>query len=441
MALKTYIGARYTPKYMGEWNKQTEYGPLSVVSVNEDANYVSKKVVPVNTEITNTKYWLKVASWNAQVEQYNQNVNIYRRSVEEYKLAVEAFYADTIHAYDNKAAMIADTSLKEGETVITCGRDTIGDGHGSFYQVVSTDDATTVQLANGLYAKPFVFKLYEDKNTQDNHATTKKEYYFHLNSTTGNDENDGLTASTAFKTMQHIFDMLNTGHTNIHVTVHDNAIYEVKDYYAISCINLHLNSTEPAPFTIYFKNTTHNVAFYGCHINWQNCIIKNDGDYSVYFEGCTTKLDKVLYDSDGGALFYGGHAECSDLTCRTFHANYTIVNVTNLTTTCDIKRAVIVLNQCARARFAGTLSVTGPTDETQADADFISASGTDLQWFVNIVGDALSTKWARTTISNCMLFINSTRKNALTAKLVNNMTGVNQIEVTGNYSVPPAETN
>ena len=53
MALKKYIGARYTPKFMGAWDAQTVYAALSVVYANEQS-YVSRKTVPAGTEVTNT---------------------------------------------------------------------------------------------------------------------------------------------------------------------------------------------------------------------------------------------------------------------------------------------------------------------------------------------------------------------------------------------------
>lgn len=166
MALKKYIGARYTPKFMGAWDAQTVYAALSVVYANEQS-YVSRKTVPAGTELTNTEYWVKSADWNAQVTEYNRNVENYNRNVEEYnknviayEQAVNTFYADTLHSYDNKAAMVADQDLRLGDTVLTCGAKTIGDNGGSFYQVVAETSAKAVALENGLYALPFEFQPY-----------------------------------------------------------------------------------------------------------------------------------------------------------------------------------------------------------------------------------------------------------------------------------------
>jgi len=167
MAIKKYIGARYAPKFMGAWDKSSEYAALSVVYTNEQS-YVSRKTVPANTEITNTEFWIKSADWNAQVTQYNQNVERYQANVEQYNQnletytqAVDQFYADTLHSYDTKAEMVADRSLKLGDTLLTCGNASIGDGGGSFYQVVPETSAKAVALENGLFALPFEFQPYD----------------------------------------------------------------------------------------------------------------------------------------------------------------------------------------------------------------------------------------------------------------------------------------
>ncbi len=167
MAIKKYIGARYAPKFMGAWDKSSEYAALSVVYTNEQS-YVSRKTVPANTEITNTEFWIKSADWNAQVTQYNQNVERYQANVEQYNQNVktytqnvEQFYADTLHSYNTKADMVADRSLKQGDTLLTTGDKAIGDGGGSFYQVVNQTSAQAVALENGLFALPFEFQPYD----------------------------------------------------------------------------------------------------------------------------------------------------------------------------------------------------------------------------------------------------------------------------------------
>lgn len=68
---RQYVGARYVPKIMGEWNKALQYEALSVVT-HLGNSFTSKVPVPANIDITNTDYWVNTGNYNAQVEAYRQ---------------------------------------------------------------------------------------------------------------------------------------------------------------------------------------------------------------------------------------------------------------------------------------------------------------------------------------------------------------------------------
>ena len=69
MAVREYVGARYVPIFVGEWDStmQTTYEPLSIVTVANVGSYTSKKFVPVNIPITDTDYWALSGSVNGQI--------------------------------------------------------------------------------------------------------------------------------------------------------------------------------------------------------------------------------------------------------------------------------------------------------------------------------------------------------------------------------------
>ena len=68
---RQYVGARYVPKLMGEWNKALPYEALSIVT-HLGHSFTSKIPVPANVDITNTDYWVNTGNYNAQVEAYRQ---------------------------------------------------------------------------------------------------------------------------------------------------------------------------------------------------------------------------------------------------------------------------------------------------------------------------------------------------------------------------------
>ena len=68
---RQYVGARYVPKIVGEWNKALQYEALSVVTYMGNS-FTSKVPVPANVEINNTDYWVNTGNYNAQVEEYRK---------------------------------------------------------------------------------------------------------------------------------------------------------------------------------------------------------------------------------------------------------------------------------------------------------------------------------------------------------------------------------
>lgn len=68
---RQYVGARYVPKIMGEWNKALQYEALSIVT-HLGNSFTSKVPVPPNIDITNTDYWVNTGNYNSQVEAYRK---------------------------------------------------------------------------------------------------------------------------------------------------------------------------------------------------------------------------------------------------------------------------------------------------------------------------------------------------------------------------------
>lgn len=73
MSVREYVGARYVPIVVGEWDKTHTYEPLMVVTYQGDS-YTSRQYVPAGIEITDESYWVLSANYNAQVEAYRKEV-------------------------------------------------------------------------------------------------------------------------------------------------------------------------------------------------------------------------------------------------------------------------------------------------------------------------------------------------------------------------------
>lgn len=80
--VKQYIGARYVPKFDGDYNSEKEYEPLTVVTYMFNS-YTSKKIVPAGILPTNEEYWACTGLFNQQVEEYRQQVVAYKEETDE----------------------------------------------------------------------------------------------------------------------------------------------------------------------------------------------------------------------------------------------------------------------------------------------------------------------------------------------------------------------
>lgn len=69
-----YVGARYIPRIMGEYNNETAYEALDIVTSGGVA-YISRQPVPAGTAVTNKEYWAMWGSGNAVIDALTQRVS------------------------------------------------------------------------------------------------------------------------------------------------------------------------------------------------------------------------------------------------------------------------------------------------------------------------------------------------------------------------------
>lgn len=74
MATRQYIGARYVPLFMGNYDPATIYEPLSIVIYN-NATYTSKKEVPVGILPTDTTYWALTGNFNGYISALDTKID------------------------------------------------------------------------------------------------------------------------------------------------------------------------------------------------------------------------------------------------------------------------------------------------------------------------------------------------------------------------------
>lgn len=69
-----YVGARYIPRIMGEYNNETAYEALDIVT-SGGVGYISRQPVPAGTAVTNKEYWAMWGSGSAAIDALTQRVS------------------------------------------------------------------------------------------------------------------------------------------------------------------------------------------------------------------------------------------------------------------------------------------------------------------------------------------------------------------------------
>lgn len=168
---RQYVGARYVPKIMGEWNKALQYEALSVVTYMGNS-FTSKVPVPSNVEITDGKYWVNTGNYNAQVEAYRKETLEAKQLANTTNTDLQAFkknQTNTNNEINNKidSTTSALNNLKnvvfDGDTpnVITVAKNggrfhTINEAITFAKRYCSRNNRVTILICGGVYNESIV---------------------------------------------------------------------------------------------------------------------------------------------------------------------------------------------------------------------------------------------------------------------------------------------
>lgn len=168
---RQYVGARYVPKIMGEWNKALQYEALSVVTYMGNS-FTSKVPVPANVEINNTDYWVNTGNYNAQVEEYRQEALAAKQLANNTSAALQTFKENQTKTNTDINNKISSTTsalnkLKDdvfdGDTpsVITVAKSggrfhTINEAISFAKRYCSRNNRVTILICDGVYEESIV---------------------------------------------------------------------------------------------------------------------------------------------------------------------------------------------------------------------------------------------------------------------------------------------
>lgn len=101
---RQYVGARYVPKIMGEWDKNIPYEALSIVTYKGNS-FTSKIPVPAKVDIGDETYWVSTGNYNVQIEEYRKETLEAKELANNTSTALDAFkknQTNTNNDFNNK---------------------------------------------------------------------------------------------------------------------------------------------------------------------------------------------------------------------------------------------------------------------------------------------------------------------------------------------------
>lgn len=168
---RQYVGARYVPKIMGEWNKALQYEALSVVTYMGNS-FTSKVPVPANVEIDNTDYWVNTGNYNAQVEEYRKEALAAKQLANNTSADLQTFKKNQTNTNNefNKKIDLTTSALNELKNVVFDGDTpsviTVAKNGGRFHTIneaitfakgyCSRNNRVTILICNGVYNESIV---------------------------------------------------------------------------------------------------------------------------------------------------------------------------------------------------------------------------------------------------------------------------------------------
>ena len=99
---RQYIGARYVPKLMGEWDNKISYESLAIVTYKGNS-FTSKQPVPIGVDISDTNYWVNTGNYNAYLEELNAKINESNNKIDVLSLNLNRKYILIGDSYNTEA--------------------------------------------------------------------------------------------------------------------------------------------------------------------------------------------------------------------------------------------------------------------------------------------------------------------------------------------------
>lgn len=115
MEVRQYIGARYTPKFVGLWDSTTQYNALEVVDNGSGTSYIARKTVPAGTPLNNTEYWFVYGASSGAIIDLQNRMSTAENDIDDLQDETSYVISKGSHLANRKIMLIGDSYSLTGQ--------------------------------------------------------------------------------------------------------------------------------------------------------------------------------------------------------------------------------------------------------------------------------------------------------------------------------------
>lgn len=263
--LMSYVDGFEEIKYADPlaWNITHQYEKNTIVKDPESGVlYLSKKPVPSGISLVNDEYWIEIGNFDYQITFIKEAVSALDEgdaNFSAHKYLKDEFIWWNDKIYKTTATIEIGDALTPGTNIEAA---TVGE---------------TLSLL--LTYRPTNYDYY---------------FYYYVDGVNGDDTNDGLTAATAFKTLDRCFAFPNV---DMRIYIESAGTY-TSDIQKFSNISLHLVNHNLANDVKVHFNANHNVQFYNCYTHLTGIKFESEPSYHMYFDGGCSNVESCNFLDD-----------------------------------------------------------------------------------------------------------------------------------------------
>lgn len=343
--VRQYIGARYVPKFTGEYDATLAYEPLSIVQVGNNF-YTSKIPVPPGTPVTNAEYWALTGNYNGAIADLQNSIDEVAGQVEQIG---GRYPRRTYYRPEDYGAVVNDPSIDCSSAIRQCIDLAMANGgiillsEGTYYC------ATPIQVAE----KPYCLNWYGAGNSVH-----------------------GSAPGTIIKyTGEGTFLSFNSGYWE---GVFENLSFACAGGNS-TCLKFNDSAVQ--------GSRTHKVKFENCGFYFRTVGLQLKNPSYVILDNCTFRGDPSYQDANRRGLILGGDADPTRNTVEYVSLINCRFSMQSLST------SQVSLNSCGIYMDGGTHVTIYHTDITDCDTGIYLDAYYQIGFF-----DTYSCDFARTHV-------------------------------------------